>query len=103
MKKNYQVTGMGCSACSARIENGVKKMNGIRFCQVNLLTNSMVVEFDENVTSSKQIMEKVEDLGYGAEEDAEEEEEKEVEEEQEEEFIEEIARICELNGLSTQL
>ncbi|MCQ2551608.1 MAG: HAD-IC family P-type ATPase [Clostridia bacterium] len=71
MKKTYQVTGMGCSACSARIEKGVGNMKGVNLCQVNLVANSMVVNFDENVTSSREIMEKVEDLGYGASEEEE--------------------------------
>lgn len=75
MKKKFDVTGMGCSACSARIETGVSKMEGVKLCQVNLLTNSMVVEFDEKVLTVQGIIEKVEDLGYGASEAEEEEEE----------------------------
>lgn len=75
MKKSYKVTGMGCAACSARVETGVSKMDGVIACSVNLLTNSMEVEFDQSKLDSKGIIEKVEDLGYGAEEDGEEGEE----------------------------
>lgn len=66
MKLKYDVTGMGCSACSARIEKGVSKMDGVVVCNVNLLTNSMEVEFDENKLTSADIMDRVDDLGYGA-------------------------------------
>lgn len=75
MKKSYRVTGMGCAACSSRIETGISKMDGVIKCSVNLLTNSMEVEFDQSKLDSKAIMEKVEDLGYGAQEDGDEEEE----------------------------
>jgi len=66
MEKKFDVTGMGCSACSARIEKGLSKMEGVKRCEVNLLTNSMVVEF-EGITS-QDIIDKVDDLGYGASE-----------------------------------
>ena len=64
MKVNFDVTGMGCSACSARIEKGVSQMQGMKSCSVNLLTNSMEGEF-EGVTTDE-IIAKVVDLGYGA-------------------------------------
>lgn len=66
MKKKYDVTGMGCAACSARIEKGISKMEGVESVNVNLLTNSMEVNFDENVLTSKAIMDEVSNLGYGA-------------------------------------
>lgn len=66
MKKKYDVTGMGCAACSARIEKGISKMEGVESVNVNLLTNSMEVNFDENVLTSQAIMEEVSHLGYGA-------------------------------------
>ena len=40
----YNVTGMSCSACSARVEKAVSKVDGVSTCQVNLLTNSMMVD-----------------------------------------------------------
>ena len=69
MKQKYDVTGMGCAACSARIEKGISKMEGVENINVNLLTNSMEVVFDEGVLSSKDIMDEVAALGYGATEE----------------------------------
>lgn len=66
MKKKYDVTGMGCAACSARIEKGISKMEGVESINVNLLTNSMEVVFDEGTLSSQAIMDQVAALGYGA-------------------------------------
>ncbi len=64
MKAKFDITGMGCSACSARIEKGVSAMQGMKTCAVNLLTNSMECEFDGLTTD--EIVAKVVDLGYGA-------------------------------------
>ena len=67
MKKEvFDITGMTCSACSARIEKGVSGMEGAQEVNVNLLKNSMTVTYDEGRTSPQQIIEKVEDIGYGA-------------------------------------
>ncbi len=66
MKKKYDVTGMGCAACSARIEKGLSKMEGVESVNVNLLTNSMEVVFDEEQLTSEAIMKEVDRLGYGA-------------------------------------
>ena len=67
MKKEvFDITGMTCSACSARIEKGVSGMEGAQEVNVNLLKNSMTVTYDEGCTSPQQIIEKVEDIGYGA-------------------------------------
>ena len=59
MKANYNVTGMTCSACSARVEKAVSKLSGIQKVTVNLLTNSMQVEYDENQLSERQIIDAV--------------------------------------------
>ena len=59
----YDVTGMTCAACSARVEKAVKGVEGVRSCAVNLLTNSLVVEGD---VSSDVIIEAVIRAGYGA-------------------------------------
>ena len=59
----YNVTGMSCSACSARVEKAVSKVDGVRTCQVNLLTNSMMVDGD---ATSGDIISAVEKAGYGA-------------------------------------
>lgn len=55
MKEHFDVTGMSCSACSARVEKAVKALNGIDDVNVNLLKNSMVVDFDPTKTGTEQI------------------------------------------------
>ena len=67
MKEQFVVTGMTCAACSAHVENAVKKLDGVTTVSVSLLTNSMAVEFDENKTSVKAIVSAVQKSGYGAE------------------------------------
>ena len=52
MKKKYDIKGMGCAACSARIENVIGKMDGVSNVAVNLMTNSMIVDFDEGQVQS---------------------------------------------------
>ena len=65
-KENFNVTGMTCSACSARVEKAVSKLDGIGNVSVNLLTNSMKAEFDESVLNADGIIEAVVRAGYGA-------------------------------------
>lgn len=67
MKQKFNVSGMTCSACSAHVENAVKKLDGVTSVAVSLLTNSMVVEFDENSTNADKIISAVKTSGYGAE------------------------------------
>ena len=64
MNKKYKIGGMTCSACSNRVERGVKKMNGIIDANVNLTTETLTVNFDENKLSEQDIEKKVNDLGY---------------------------------------
>jgi Cu+-exporting ATPase len=66
MKQKFSVTGMTCSACSANVERSVKKLEGVFGVNVNLLGNSMTVEYDENLLDSSKIIDKVADAGYGA-------------------------------------
>ncbi len=66
MNQKFNVTGMTCSACSARVEKGVRKTAGVREVNVNLLTNSMTVDYDEAATDSNQIIRAVVDAGYNA-------------------------------------
>lgn len=66
MKEKYDVTGMTCSACSSRVEKCVANLDGVKEVSVNLLTNSMQVEYDEQNLSSHKIMEEVKKAGYGA-------------------------------------
>ena len=64
--QKFDITGMTCSACSARIEKNINKTDGIQEANVNLLTNSMTVKYDESVLSDRDIIKVVEDTGYGA-------------------------------------
>jgi len=66
MKQKYDITGMTCSACSSRVEKSVGKLAGINNVSVNLLTNSMQVEYDEKALSTDDIITCVEKAGYGA-------------------------------------
>lgn len=66
MKKKFDVTGMTCSACSSRVEKSVNKLEGTKEVSVNLLTNSMQVEFDDQVIDEDGIIHAVVAAGYGA-------------------------------------
>ena len=67
-KMNFDITGMSCSACSARIERTISRLEGIENVNVNLLTNSMSVAFKEGQADAAGIIKTVENLGYGARE-----------------------------------
>ncbi|MCI6190482.1 MAG: cadmium-translocating P-type ATPase [Clostridium sp.] len=66
MNKKFNVIGMTCSACSASVEKAVKKLEGINSVNVNLLTNSMIVDYDEEISNESKIIEAVTSAGYGA-------------------------------------
>lgn len=66
MKQKFDVTGMTCSACSAHVEKSVCKLAGIQQVNVNLLQNSMVVEYDAEALQPEDIIHAVESGGYGA-------------------------------------
>ena len=66
MKQKFDVTGMSCAACSARVEKCVSKLEGVDNVAVNLLANSMVVEYDESKLDAGGISAAVEKAGYGA-------------------------------------
>ncbi len=61
--EKYDITGMSCAACSARVEKAVSKLDGIESCSVNLLTNSMTIE---GAVSPEIVVQAVSDAGYGA-------------------------------------
>ena len=61
--EQYNVTGMSCAACSARVEKAVSKVPGVTSCSVSLLTNSMGVE---GTASPEAIIRAVKDAVYGA-------------------------------------
>ncbi len=66
-KAKFNVMGMSCSACSAHIEKDLSKIDGIENLQVNLLTNSMKLEYNENILSTDDIIKAVQNSGYDAE------------------------------------
>ena len=65
-KTQFDITGMTCSACSARIEKTVGKLEGVETVTVNLLKNSMSVTHDESLLNPDTIVAKVEKTGFGA-------------------------------------
>ena len=63
MMQQYNVTGMSCAACSARVEKAVNAIEGVTACSVSLLTNTMGVE---GTAGAEEIIRAVEAAGYGA-------------------------------------
>ena len=66
MKQKFNVKGMTCAACQSHVYNAVNKVDGVIKCEVNLLTNSMVVEMDEDRCTDEKIIEAVKVAGYEA-------------------------------------
>lgn len=66
MQERYNVTGMTCAACSSRVEKSVSALPGIKEVSVNLLKNSMVVDYDNDKLNSSNIIDAVVKAGYGA-------------------------------------
>jgi len=56
MKKKFDVYGMTCGACSAHVEKSVSKVEGVNNVSVNLLQNSMQVDYDESITGVEEIV-----------------------------------------------
>ncbi|MDL2283559.1 heavy metal translocating P-type ATPase [Oxalobacter sp. OttesenSCG-928-P03] len=65
-KDRFDITGMSCAACVANVEKAVQKLPGMQHAEVNLLTNSMVAEYDESLVSSQDIANAVSQAGYAA-------------------------------------
>lgn len=65
MVKNYDITGMTCSACSAGIEKSLARLVGVNSVEVSLMGKSMRIDFDENFLTEEEIFACVEGLGYG--------------------------------------
>ena len=65
MKEKFTVSGMTCSACSAGIERGVSRLNGVIKADVSLMGESMTVEYDSSLVKREDIFHAVEALGYG--------------------------------------
>ena len=66
MEKKFDVSGMTCASCVANVTKVVKKLDGVSDANVNLMTNSMKVSYDENKVNDKKIFSAVEKIGYGA-------------------------------------
>ncbi|MFA5007423.1 MAG: heavy metal translocating P-type ATPase [Candidatus Izemoplasmatales bacterium] len=66
MRKKYTITGMTCAACEAHVNKSVAAIDGVRDVSVSLLANTMVVDYDERVTSAETIVKAVAEGGYGA-------------------------------------
>lgn len=66
MKERYHISGMTCSACSAHVEKAVNKLEAVEKASVNLLTETMDVEYDRDRLSREEIEAAVEKAGYGA-------------------------------------
>ena len=66
MKQKFEVGGMSCSACVARVEKAVSSVNGVTSVTVNLLTGEMVADFAEQTCSAEDIVKSVESAGYKA-------------------------------------
>ncbi len=66
MNQKFNVIGMTCSSCSATVEKSVNKVEGVQSVSVNLLSNSMMVEYDTDVTDYNYIIKAVVNAGYNA-------------------------------------
>ncbi len=66
MRKTFTVEGMSCAACSAAVERAVKKLDGIKSAEVNLLSKILLVDFDDTFVSEDDIFRAVSDAGYSA-------------------------------------
>jgi len=66
MRQKYNVTGMTCASCQSHVGKAVNALEGVKHADVNLLTNTMVVEFDEHLVDENKIISAVKDSGYGA-------------------------------------
>ena len=64
MQKTYEVKGMTCVICKNTVETGLKKLNGVSDCKVNLLENEAIVDFDENIVNELLLADTIKDLGY---------------------------------------
>lgn len=66
MEKKFDVSGMTCASCVANVTKAVEKLDGVTDANVNLMTNSMKVSYDENKVNDKKIISAVEKIGYSA-------------------------------------
>ena len=64
MTQKFYITGMTCSACSSYIEKTIGKLDGVTLCNVSLVSNSMIVEYNGDICSNNLIINKVKEIGY---------------------------------------
>ena len=65
-KQSFKIIGMSCSACAARVEKVTSQLDGVFQASINFATEKLKIEFDENVVTSEQIKEIIENAGYKA-------------------------------------
>lgn len=65
-KAKFDIQGMTCSSCQAHVERAVKKLEGVKNVNVNLLSNNMTLEYNKDVLDADRIIKAVTDAGYGA-------------------------------------
>ena len=68
MNQKFDVAGMTCASCSANVEKTLSKLEGVNSVNVNLLSNSVTVDYDSDVMDNAKIIKTIEDAGYGASE-----------------------------------
>lgn len=73
-KKILKIKGMGCTSCALRIENALKKLNGIKEVQVNFVEEKALLKYDPQITNLEKIVEKIRETGYDASFEEKEEE-----------------------------
>ena len=66
MKQKYEISGMSCSACQTAVDHAVRKLKGVSSVEVSLLSNSMNVEFNEEILNNDDIIKAVNNTGYKA-------------------------------------
>lgn len=65
-KEKFDIQGMTCSSCQAHVEKAVEKIEGVKQVNVNLLSNSMIAEYDEKMVNNDKIIKAIVEAGYGA-------------------------------------
>ncbi len=65
LRGSYHVSGMGCDACVKHVQNAVSALSGIKKCEVDLESETLTVDYDEDTVSFEDIKEAVEEAGYG--------------------------------------
>ncbi len=63
-KQTYNIEGLKCQHCKARVEEGLKKMNGVAMADANVEQKQITIEYDPERISIREIQEAVDDLGY---------------------------------------